>query len=133
MDSEGNNILQEVKEIFNNIMTKGNIQLNKIYIGDFSKGIITFMNNLISNYINIDSHKGNNIGRFITFLSKKFSKRPLDNSYKYSTKNKASIKKIILLIYLMIYRNQISIMNSKEIETEKKYLSIKKMYHLLKK
>ena len=133
MDSEGNNILQEVKEIFNNIMTKGNIQLNKIYIGDFSKGIITFMNKLISNYINIDSHKGNNIGRFITFLSKKFSRRPLDNSYKYSTKNKASIKKIILLIYLMIYRNQLSIMNSKEIEAEKKYLSIKKLYHLLKK
>jgi hypothetical protein len=133
MDSDGNDIFQEVEEIFNNIMTKGNIQLNKLYIGEFSKGMITFMNKLISNYINTNSHKGSNIGRFITFLSKKFSKRPLDNINKFSTKNKTSIKTIILLIYLMIYRNQLSIMNSKEIEKEKKYLSIKKLYHLLKK
>ena len=133
MELEGNNIEQEVKEIFNNIITKGNIQLNKLYVGDFSKRIITFLNKLINNYINIYLEERNNILRFIIFLSKKFSKRPLDNSYKYSTKNKVNIKKILLLIYLMIYRNQISITNNKEMEESKKFLIIKKLYHLLKK
>ena len=139
MDPEGNNIEQEVKGIFNNIMTKGNIQLNKLYTGDISKGVITFMNKLIFNYIKEypnkenNPQKGNNICRFISFLSKKFSKKPLDNIYKYSTKNKTRIQKIILLIYIMIYRNQISIMRSSKIKASEKYLSVKKLYYLLKK
>ena len=98
MDPEENNVEQEVKEIFNNIMTKGNIQLNKLYTGDISKGVITFLNKLICNYIKTypnkedkgdkenkgnKGYKGNNIFRFISFLSKKFAKRPLDNIYNY--------------------------------------------------
>ena len=135
MDPEENNVEQEVKEIFNNIMSKGNIQLNKLYTGDISKGVITFLNKLICNYIktysNIEEkenkgYKGNNIFRFISFLSKKFAKRPMDNIYNYSNKNKARIQKVILLIYLMIYRNQISIKNSSKIEASEKYLRIKK-------
>ena len=133
MEPEGDDIEKEVKEIIINIITKGNIQLNKLFNGDISKGIIIFMNKLINNYINKYSYKGNNICRFITFLTKKFSERLLDNNYKYSTKNKTNIKKIISLIYLTIYRNQLSIMNSKKIQSEEKYLSIKKLYYLLKK
>ena len=142
MDPEENNVEQEVKEIFNNIMTKGNIQLNKLYTGDISKGVITFLNKLICNYIKTypnkeekenKDYKGNNIFRFITFLSKKFAKRPMDNIYNYSNKNKARIQKVILLIYLMIYRNQISIKNSSKIEASEKYLHIKKLFYLLKK
>ena len=143
MDPEENNVEQEVKEIFNNIMTKGNIQLNKLYTGDISKGVISFLNKLICNYIktypkktkkeNLEINIGKNIYRFITFLSKKFAKIPLDNIYKYSTKNKTRIQKLILLIYLMIYRSQISIRNSANIKVSEKYLSIKKLYYLLKK
>ena len=133
MEPEGDDIEKEVKEIIINIITKGNIQLNKLFNGDISKGIIIFMNKLINNYINKYSYKGNNICRFITFLTKKFSERLLDNNYKYSTKNKTNIKKIISLIYLTIYRNQLSIMNSKKIQSEEKYLSIKKLYYLLQK
>ena len=143
MDPEENNVEQEVKEIFNNIMTKGNIQLNKLYTGDISKGVISFLNKLICNYIktypkktkkeNLEINIGKNIYRFITFLSKKFAKIPLDNIYKYSTKNKTRIQKLILLIYLMIYRSQISIRNSAKIKVSEKYLSIKKLYYLLKK
>ena len=143
MDPEENNVEQEVKEIFNNIMSKGNIQLNKLYTGDISKGVISFLNKLICNYIktypkkikkeNLEINIGKNIYRFITFLSKKFAKIPLDNIYKYSTKNKTRIQKLILLIYLMIYRSQISIRNSANIKVSEKYLSIKKLYYLLKK
>ena len=133
MESERNNIEKEVKEIIIIIMTKGNIQLNKLFDGDISKSIIIFINKLINNYINIYSHKRNNVCRFITFLTKKFAKRPLDNNYRYSSKNKTNIKKLILWIYLMIYRNQLSIMNSKIIKSVEKYLSVKKLYYLLKK
>ena len=133
MESERNNIEKEVKEIIIYIMTKGNIQLNKLFDGDISKSIIIFINKLINNYINIYSHKRNNVCRFITFLTKKFAKRPLDNNYRYSSKNKTNIKKLILWIYLMIYRNQLSIMNSKIIKSVEKYLSVKKLYYLLKK
>ena len=133
MEVKGNNIETELKEIINNIITKGNIKLNSLCNLDFSKGLIIFINKFIDIYININSYRRNNIYRFITFLSKKFIKRPLDNNYKYSAKNKTKIKKVIVLIYLMIYLNQLSIMNSKRIESAEKYLNIKKLYYLLKK
>ena len=133
MEIKGNNIESELKEMINNIITKGNIQLTSLYNENFSKGIIIFMNKLIDIYIITYSYKRNYIFRFINFLYKKFSKRPLDSNYKYFTKNKTRIKKIILLAYLMIYKHQLSIMNSKLIKAEEKYMRVKKLYYLLKK
>ena len=133
MEIKGNNIESELKEMINNIITKGNIQLTSLYNENFSKGIIIFMNKLIDIYIITYSYKRNYIFRFINFLYKKFSKRPLDSNYKYFTKNKTRIKKIILLAYLMIYKHQLSIMNSKLMKAEEKYMRVKKLYYLLKK
>ena len=133
MEPDENNMEKEVKEIINNITTKGNIQLNKLFNGNYSKGIINFIYNLFENYINLYSHKANNICRFINFLKKKFMKDSFNNSYKFITKNKTSIKKIILLIYLMIYRNQIYVINSAKIIKAQQFLIEKKLYLLLKK
>ena len=133
MDSGRNDIEREVKEMFNNIMTKGNVKLNNLNTGDYSKGIINFMNKLINKYINIYSSKRSGILRYINFLSKKFIEKPLKSDYKYSTKNKTNIKKIILLIYLMIYKNHISLMHSSDKKDGTNFLCIKKLYHLLKK
>ena len=133
MDSGRNDIEREVKEMFNNIMTKGNVKLNNLNTGDYSKGIINFMNKLINKYINIYSSKRSGILRYINFLSKKFIEKSLKSDYKYSTKNKTNIKKIILLIYLMIYKTHISLMHSSDKKDGTNFLCIKKLYHLLKK
>ena len=116
MDSERNNIKQEVNEIFNNILANGNLKLKEFYVEDYSKNIIIFINAYVKNYINIYSYKNSKICRYINFLSKKFMKVSLNDSYKYSRKNGTNIKKILLLIYLMIYRNHISILNDREIK-----------------
>ena len=132
MDSERNNIKQEVNEIFNNILANGNLKLKEFYVEDYSKNIIIFINAYVKIYINIYSYKNSKICRYINFLSKKFMKVSLNDSYKYSRKNGTNIKKILLLIYLMIYRNHISILNDREIKTDKKYLIIKNLNGLLK-
>ena len=59
-------------------------------------------------------------------VSKKFIEKPLKSDYKYSTKNKINIKKIILLIYLMIYKNHISLMHSSDKKDGTNFLCIKK-------
>ena len=57
--------VKEFNETFNNIMIKGNINLNLINPEPYSKGIITFIYKFLNIYIKNDSFKKNKIYRFI--------------------------------------------------------------------
>ena len=125
------NFDQEIKDLFNNLISKVNINLNKIKKGPYSKGITMFINKFINIYINLTSFKTHRIWRYINYLNKKFQKASSDNDYKYRTENKENYKKVIYLIYLMIFRQETSIKMA-NIDLTKKFLYFKKLNILLK-
>ena len=58
MESLKLNLEQEIKELFNTLKSKKNIELDKLNIESYSKGIIICINEFINKYINnINSSK----------------------------------------------------------------------------
>ena len=126
------NFEQEIKDLFNNLISKVNIHLNKVKKEPYSKGITMFINKFINIYINLTSFKTHRIWRYINYLNKKLRKASSNNDYKYRTENKENYKKVIYLIYLMIFRQEISILKITNIDLPKKFLYFKKLNILLK-
>ena len=126
------NFEQQIKELFSELKSKGNLPLEQLYSEKYLKSLIILINKYINIYINLKSIKSSRILKYIIFLRNKFSSQSFPANYNYKTKNKNNIKKLILLIYLMIYLNQILIKNNPNIEQSKKYLYFKKLYSLLK-
>ena len=124
--------VKEFNETFNNIMIKGNINLNLINPEPYSNGIITFIYKFLNIYIKNDSFKKNKIYRFIKYLNKQFRKASLAMNKKYKIKNHKMVKSIILLIYIMIFRYHITINKDTNIISAKKYLIFKKIYTLIR-
>ena len=117
---------QEIEEIYNNLISNMNISFKQMVSKPYSKGIIFFVNKFINIYINLTSLTKNQIWRCINYLFYK-----LDKTYKYKSSNKENIKKVIILIYLSIYRYQVSISLNTSIESSQKYYTIKKLYNFL--
>ena len=131
MDSLDEELEKEIKELFNNLIKKGNLEINKLNSRQYSKGIIICINKFIEKYINIDSHKSIAIWRNINFLNKKF--RDISSKkFGYKNTKKKDIKNIFLLVYLMIFRCQISMPKTLSFNLSKKFLYIKKLYNFLK-
>ena len=128
-----NNIEEEINTIFNNLMLKGNLELNKLNSENYTKGIIFLINKFIDEFINLNSFKRNRIWRNIIFLSNKFKNNSLNIDFGYKLLDKIIIKRIILLIYILIYKYQIWIMNKANIDSSDKYLVIKRLYNLINK
>ena len=121
----------EIKELFDNLITKGNIELNKINSDHYTNQIIICINNFIDKYIIMMSYKEYKIWRYINYLNYKF-RHISSKEMKYKSKNKVKLKKIYLLIYLSIYRYQISVINNTSFNSDKKFFKIKKLYKILK-
>ena len=133
MNSLESNIEKQIINLFNLFKTKGKLELNKMNSESYSKGIIIFINEFVNKYINLHSYKREKLWRYLNYLSNKFGKTIVSNiGNKYMASNKKAIKKIIVLIYLLIYRNEISTLNNEDIDNSKKYFIIKKLYNLLK-
>ena len=133
MESSKINFEQEIKELLNTLKTKRTIELNKLNIKSYSKGIIICTNEFINMFINnLKLSKRKNFRRYINYLNIKYGQYFPNNNNKFITSNKTEIKKLILLIYLLIYLNQISTHKNTNINSSKKYLFIKKLYILLK-
>ena len=131
MNSLKKDIEQEVKELFTYLIIDGNIEFNKFSSEHYTKGIIISMNKFIDIYINLLTYKKNKIWRYINYLN--FKLRNISSKIlKYKTANKKNLKKILLLIYLMIYRYQISTLKFTNMNSENKFFRVKKLYQLLK-
>ena len=135
MINERLDLEQEIKELIINLETKGQIELTKINTEKYSKKVITYINEFINIYIKLNSFKSKKRMRNIDHINNYFEKTILNiqNKYKiYKTKNKSATKAIILLIYLLIYRYQISTIYNINIDSSKKFHIIKKLYKLLR-
>ena len=134
MNSLKINCEQEIKELYNNLISKVNIGLNNIIKVPYTKGIIKCIHKFVNIYINLNSYisfKRNKIWKNIKFLSNNCRKASSIIDLKYKTKNKENIIKIIFLIYMMIYIEEISIL-SNDIDSSEKFLFIKKLNNLFK-
>ena len=131
MDSLDVELEKEIKELFNNLITKGKIEINKLNSRQYSKGIIIFIHKFIEKYINLVCNKRNLIWRNINFLNKKFGDISSKN-FGYKNTNNKHIKNIFLLIYLMIFRYQISMPRTLSFNLSKKFLLVKNLYNFLK-
>ena len=132
MDSIDVNLENEIKELYNNLITKVNIEINKINPEQYSNGPIIFINKFINIYINLKSFKKHKIWRKINFLNNNLRKASLNIDYKYKTTNNENIKKIFLLFYLMIFRHQILLNENNRLDYSQKFLYVKNLYNLLK-
>ena len=131
MNYYGLNFEQEVKELFDNLEIMGKIELNKINSETYSKGISIYFNKLINIYINSISSKRKNIIRNFHYLKIQSEKVYMNLDKKYKISNKNVIKNILLLIYILSFRFQITIQNDKNYDSSKTYFTIKKLYNLL--
>lgn len=132
MNSIDVNLENEIKELYNNLITKVNIEINKINPEQYSNGPIIFINKFINIYINLKSFKKHKIWRKINFLNNNLRKASSNIDYKYKTTNNENIKKIFLLFYLMIFRHQILLNENNRLDYSQKFLYVKNLYNLLK-
>ena len=72
MNSIRINLEKEIEDLFNNLIIKGNIELNKLNYEKYSKGIIRIIYEFISIYINLSTYKRHYIWRNINYLNHKF-------------------------------------------------------------
>ena len=131
LKNNGNN---EIKTLYNNLKSKGNLQLQKFN----SNSEFIFTSNMIhiyraiNIYVNLNSFKRRIILRNINYLNKKFINLELSNniSFKYKFSNNNEVRKLILLFHLILYHIQIVLQNSKDIHSELKCKIIKQLYNL---
>ena len=129
MNSIRINLEKEIEDLFNNLIIKGNIELNKLNSEKYSKGIIRIIYEFISIYINLSTYKRHYIWRNINYLNHKLRNHNLKKfGYKFS--NKKIIKNIFLLFYLMIF--QISISKITNVDFALKFFINKKLFRFLK-
>ena len=123
------NLEQEIVEIYKSLTSITNIPFKQFSSKTYTKGIIFCSNKFINKYINLASKRKNRISSYINFLKYKFIKMPSDN---FKKANKENIKKVVLLIYISLFRYQVSISLNKNIESSHKYLIFTKLHKFLK-
>ena len=132
MNSIDISIEQGIKEIYNNLSFKVIIGFNKVIKEPYKKGIIKCIHKFVNIYINLNSYKRNRLWRNINYLNVKLRNVNLNSDCKYNTKNKENFLKIIFLLYMMIYIEETTILTNNNIDSNNKFLYIKKLYSLLK-
>ena len=131
MDSIFLDLKKAIEQLFDNLIIKGNIELNKINSEQYTNGIIVCIYKFIDKYINLDSHKRNKNWRNINYIKNKIY-NSIAGNLRYKITNIKYTKKIFLLIYLMIFKYHISIPKPSNFDLSNKFLKIKKLYNFLK-
>ena len=79
------NFEQQIKELFSELKSKGNLPLDQLYSEKYLKSLIILINKYINIYINLKSIKSSRILKYIIFLRNKFSSQSFPANYNYNT------------------------------------------------
>ena len=129
----GINAHKEIQILYNNLILKEETQLLNCFSNSkfITKSNIYYIYNLIDIYLNQKSFKRTKLARFLNYMNTKITSQNVSYlSSKYKLSKKEEAKKIVILIYLILFHCQISL--QKNNNSKLKYYIIKKLYYLNK-